>query len=178
MILCGIDPGLRGGIAFANAKADGGLDTVETFLMPTLSSVRNGKTKNEIDPHAVARLIKEHMPGHAFIEIVGAMPAQGTPDSSGKRRTQGTSSAFAFGKGYGIIIGILAALGVPYTFVASTKWKAAMGATKDKDGSRARASQLMPDSAGQWKMVKEDGRAESALLVLYGHRMLSAIGRS
>lgn len=43
---------------------------------------------------------------------------------------------------------------------------------KGKDGSRARASELMPRHAGQWVRVKDDGRAEAALIALHGMREL------
>jgi hypothetical protein len=44
---------------------------------------------------------------------------------------------------------------------------------KAKDAARARASQLLPQAAHQWPLKKHDGRAESALIALYGARQLS-----
>ncbi|MBC7907617.1 MAG: hypothetical protein H7Y60_12860 [Rhodospirillaceae bacterium] len=38
----------------------------------------------------------------------------------------------------------------------------------DKDGARARASQLLPAHAGLWCRAKYDGRAEAALIAYYG----------
>jgi hypothetical protein len=43
---------------------------------------------------------------------------------------------------------------------------------KAKDGARARASQLLPAGVQLWPLVKHDGRAEAALLALYGVRQL------
>jgi hypothetical protein len=42
----------------------------------------------------------------------------------------------------------------------------------EKDGARARASQLLPQHAGHWPLKKHDGRAEAALIALYGWRQL------
>jgi hypothetical protein len=49
-----------------------------------------------------------------------------------------------------------------------------MGVTKSKDGCRARASQLLPEAADQWPLRRHDGRAEAALIALYGARQLLA----
>ena len=47
-----------------------------------------------------------------------------------------------------------------------------LGVSKDKDACRARASQLLPQAAGQWLLRRHDGRAEAALLALCGARQL------
>ena len=160
MIIAGIDPGLSGALAMMDARTG----ELRVFDMPTFSLSRGGKSKREIDVIGLANLIAaDRHPGHAFIEQVGAMPGQGV------------SGVFAFGKAYGIIIGVLAARGVPMTFVNPRVWKKALGVPAAKDGARARASQLMPASAGFWPLVKHDGRAEAALIALWGIRTLDAI---
>lgn len=158
MIVLGIDPGLHGAIAIVR---DG---TWEIVDMPILGIERNGKAKNEVDIGALAAIL-----GHpdwnedvaAFVEQVGAMPKQGV------------SSVFAFGKGYGIILGILGALKVPATLVPPTRWKKALGVPPGKDAARYRASQVLPDLAGHWKLKKHDGRAEAAMIAEYGRRTLA-----
>jgi crossover junction endodeoxyribonuclease RuvC len=149
--ICGIDPGLSGALALID-----GDDAVRVFDMPVLQLKRSGKTKNEIDAHALARLFAAQPIGHAFVEQVGAMPGQGV------------SGVFAFGKVYGVIIGILAALGVPMTLVPPRTWKTKLHVPSAKDAARFRASQLLPQAAHLWPLKKHDGRAEAALLALYG----------
>ena len=158
-IVVGIDPGLSGALAF---YCDGQCRTED---MPVLLVTRGGKSKRDIDPHALTSLLRLNPVVHAFIEQVGAMPGQGS------------SSLFAFGKGYGIVIGVLAAVGIPYSFVSPRTWKSALIVPAAKDGARARASQLIPSAAGQWKLVKNDGRAEAALIALWGSRQVVASGR-
>lgn len=156
-IVVGIDPGLSGAICL--------LDTEGTFSindMPVHALVRGGKNKREIDAHRLAILLSGRI-GHAFIEQVGAMPGQGV------------SAVFAFGKTYGVIIGVLAAHGVPMTFVSPRKWKKALQVPASKDGARARASQLLPQAAGEWPLVKDHGKAEAALIALWGIRQFNAI---
>ena len=157
MILAGIDPGLGGAVALLDATTGAVLDVLD---MPTLLLRRGGKHKHELDAHALAAALGRDRIGHAFVEAVGAMPAQGV------------SSVFSFGKSVGILIGVLATLGTPMTFVAPGVWKKALGVPAAKDGARARASQLMPDAVHHWPLVKHHGRAEAAILGLYGLRQL------
>jgi crossover junction endodeoxyribonuclease RuvC len=126
MIIAGIDPGLSGAVALL----DGGTGTVvDIFDMPTLELKRGGKTKREIDPHALAAALGRDRIGHAFIEAVGAMPGQGV------------ASMFAFGKAFGIAIGVVSTLGIPSTLVAPMTWKKAMKVPAGKDAARARAAE-------------------------------------
>jgi crossover junction endodeoxyribonuclease RuvC len=142
MIVIGIDPGLSGAVAFLDA--DTGV-VVDVLDMPTHLLARGGKSKREVDPHTLAGAIGRDRISHAFVEQVGAMPGQGV------------SGVFAFGKSFGITIGVLATLGVPMTFVAPNIWKRALQAPAVKDGARARATQLMPAAAHHWPLVKHDG---------------------
>ncbi len=157
MIVVGIDPGLSGALAFFGV----GTGVVETIDMPTLAL---GKTaKRRIDEHQLQNIFWQRHAGHAFVELVALRPGE-----------SGTS-ALTIGIGFGIIRGVLAAVGVPFTIVTSKKWKAALGVTGDKDNSRSRASQLLPQASGQWPLKKHDGRAEAAMIALYGTRSLTGV---
>jgi crossover junction endodeoxyribonuclease RuvC len=158
MLIVGIDPGLRGAGALMLANQE----VVDVFDMPVHLLVRDGKAKREIDVHALLTLLSAQRIDHAFLERAGAMPGQGV------------SSTFAFGRAYGIVIGVLVALGTPLTFVPANKWKRALGVPSVKDGARARASQLLPQASPRWPLKRHDGRAEAALLALYGLRSLAA----
>lgn len=157
MIVIGIDPGLKGAIARLDTTAG----TLDVQDVPTFELKRNNKTKREIDYHSLARLVDDmakEAGTRIVIELVGAMPGQGV------------SSMFAFGKAFGVLIGVSAATFCPIEFVTPAVWKKAMGVTASKDGARARASMLFPQQAHLWARVKDDGRAESALIALYGSR--------
>jgi crossover junction endodeoxyribonuclease RuvC len=150
MLIAGIDVGLSGAICLLDT--DGGFQIND---MPTHALSRGGKNKRELDARRLSILLSGRI-GHAFVEQVGAMPGQGV------------SGVFAFGKAYGVVIGVLAAHGVPMTFVSPVKWKKALQVPASKDGARARASQLLPQAAGEWPLVKDSGRAEAALIALWG----------
>jgi crossover junction endodeoxyribonuclease RuvC len=123
--------------------------------MPTVT-VRG---KARVDAAQVAHIVRAINPDRACIELVGAMPGQGV------------SSMFAFGRASGLVEGVIAALGVPLDAVPPATWKASLRVPREKNAARARASQLLPNAAHWWPLAKHDGRAEAALLALYGSRM-------
>ena len=160
--ILGIDPGLNGALAFL--RSDGGL---EIFDMPVHRLQRGGNAKREIDRYELARIVDAHGPiTRAFIELVGAMPGQGV------------TSTFQFGRSLGIVEGVLSAGFIPTDYAAPRRWRSAMGVRDGKDGSRARASALMPSCAGLWTRAKDDGRAEAMLIALYGQRLMAREARS
>jgi crossover junction endodeoxyribonuclease RuvC len=155
-VFIGIDPGLSG--AIARYDAAGSLDVVD---VPTHALVRNGKNKREIDLQETARILDamaKEAGTQIWIEQVASMPGQGV------------SSVFAFGKAYGILLGIAASTFTPIHLVTPSVWKREMGVTASKDGSRAKASSLLPAHSHNWSRVKDDGRAEATLIALYGAR--------
>lgn len=154
-MLAGVDPGLNGSISFLDEP-----DQIACFYMPVLHLTKAGKNSREIDPNGIIRLFRERQPRHVILEKAWNRPGNGG------------SAAHKSGVGYGIILGILAVMDIPFTMVAPQTWKKALQVPAAKDGARARASQLMPYGKQLWPLVKDDGRAEAALLCLYGIRIL------
>lgn len=119
--------------------------------------------KNRISESDCARCLAEETERdevHAFIEKVGAMPGQGV------------TSMFSFGYGFGVWMGILAALKIPHTLVTPQAWKKEMFAGYDKDtDSRVIARRLFPVQTEESLSRKKDhGRADALLIAEYGRR--------
>lgn len=144
MIVLGVDPGATGALAFL----DGDGDLVHIEDMPMLDKRVSGAL--------VADLIDRHRPAHAVIEQVwGTSP-------------MGAASAFSFGNGDGIVRGVLAHARIPVTEITPAKWKKAMGLNRDKDASRKAALNRWPQHSAWFRFKKHDGRAEAALIALWG----------
>lgn len=152
--IVGIDPGAKGAIALIEGE------TLQIVDMPT--SKEGAKPKDRVDPAALALILRCFNPSHVWVERVGAMPGNGV------------SSMFNFGTAYGYARGIPVALGFPTTLIGPAQWKSAMRVPASKDAARARASQLLPKHASLWPLVKHDGRAEAALIALYGAQLCRA----
>jgi crossover junction endodeoxyribonuclease RuvC len=148
--ICGIDPGLSGAIAFYCPEAD----LLEVHDMP----VHDVKGKKHIDLYQLGMLFDSmrNVTSKAIIEDPNAMPKQGV------------TSSFRFGFACGVAQGVVAANIIPMDLVKPRVWKNRMNVPADKDGARQKASQRLPKHAKLWPLKKHDGRAEAALLCLYG----------
>lgn len=146
----GIDPGAGGAVAILEDTGK----LVMVFDMPAVEIVSGGKAKRRVSPEMLAAELRLYaqQDAVAYIEQVGAMPGQGV------------SSMFAFGEAFGLAKGVLAGLGVPVQTVPPAKWKRALNLNAGKDAARAKAAQVWPAHAGEFKRVKDDGKAEAALI--------------
>lgn len=154
-LILGIDPGLSGALAFYT-QSTGQLEVID---MPVFMLKRGGKDRRDINVAELARIIDAAQPSQAFVEQVGSMPGQGI------------SSAFKFGEVVGVIRGCLAF--VHTTFISPAVWKRHHGIASGsgKDASRAKATALFPHHSSLFARVKDDGRAEAALIALYGSKL-------
>lgn len=139
----GIDPGLNGALAWVSGTGE----LVEVEDMPLVD--------NEVNAKLLANLIV----GYGRLECAVVERQQSMPK-------QGVASSFKTGVGYGIIIGVLAALDVPTYFLSPTQWKKVLHLSKDKEMSRAKALERWPKDAFYFKLKKHEGRAEAALLAV------------
>jgi crossover junction endodeoxyribonuclease RuvC len=75
---------------------------------------------------------------------------------------------FRFGETYGATQMAVAAHAMPIHYVTPAKWKGHFKLSRDKGVSRSVAIQRFPKNAADFSRVKDDGRAEAALIALYG----------
>lgn len=163
LVVIGVDPGFSGGIAFLYDD-----NTLQVHDMPTKQK-KNGK--REVDAGALADLVYLFRTSRAvaFVEEVGGMTYV---DKRGEVRGQGSAASFAFGKATGVVIGVLAANGIPTLPLFPSVWKPALGLSSNKAQSVARAVFLFPANAASFGRLKDDGRAEAAIMAWYGMRTL------
>jgi crossover junction endodeoxyribonuclease RuvC len=159
MHIIGIDPGLTG--AVAGLDAHGALQALADT--PTLVLKVQRGTRQVYDVPGMAALLRSYAALHTHVYIEESQPMPG----------QGTRSMFTIGYGYGLWIGVLATLQIPYTNVRPGIWKRALTLGKDKEASRLRAMQLYPGA--DLRLKKHHGRAEALLLAAYGLRATGAM---
>lgn len=141
----GVDPGMSGALAL--------LDGDQLVAVADMATVGG-----QVSAKLTADLITDWQPEVAYIEQVAAFPRNGSIGN------------FKLGLSYGIVLGVLGSLEVPTIGVRPAVWKQAMKLSKDKGMSRRRAIELWPAHADSFKRVRDDGRAEAALIALWGHR--------
>lgn len=150
----GIDPGLSGAIAIIDEG--GGLTIVDTpAVVVKKPGRRDYLTSN------MALLLRGCSDAAAALEMGIPMPSQAS------------NTTYLMGRGGGLWEGILAAYGIPYDLVRPQAWKKALGIApgSDKGASRMLAQRLFPAYADLFARVKDDGRAEAALLAEHRKRI-------
>lgn len=148
MIIVGVDPGASGCIA---VLVDG--EYSGHMHMPTMKVGNNTR----VNAAALAAYLRQFQPHHAYIEMVGPMPGQGT------------ASMFSFGHSAGVAQGVIQGMCIPSTMVTPQSWKKRAGLMgQTKDASRARAIQLWPGLRELDLISKGQALADALLIAKFG----------
>ena len=158
--IIGIDPG-------ATAGGWAVLDHYGQIVSAGDLPMAGAGAQRMISARLFAAVVERFSPAKAVVERVGPMPGQGV------------SSMFRFGRGLGVIEGVIGAKMVPVSYVSPTVWKRHFGLGHDKEQSRQKAIELWPASAMMlFGRKKDHGRAEAALIALWGQQVAAAAGGS
>lgn len=154
MSVLGIDIGVTGALALVDQFGE----LQDVWEMPCL---RDGpKNRRTINAPLLAEIVYKSHATRAFVEAVGPRPQEGAV------------GAFAFGDSKGVVRGVLAAAGIPIVFIQPTQWKRVVsippGKLGTKDAARSQALGRWPHMAEHFKLIKDDGKAEAALIAVAG----------
>lgn len=167
-LILGVDPGFSGALAIYDCESQKLKDVIDMPLVcnPKLKSKKAPKD-NRIDAYGLSLWLENYSKEVALAVI----------EDVGPRPKEGVSSVFKFGYGAGIIAGIVASSLITTHLTSPAVWKMIMNLTSDKRLSCKRATELFPEFAGHFKRVKDNGRAEAALIAKFGERLLPVVGR-
>ena len=154
MRVLGCDPGKVGAIALID-----GLSLLRVFDMP-VTALKKGTT---LDAHTLNGLVCEMLNDCGPVDLAVIERVHSTPQ-------MGVSSAFDFGRSFGLVEMALIARGIRIEYITPQRWKAALGLTADKSSSLALARAKWPDAEEWFRRKKDEGRAEAALIAEYGRR--------
>ena len=150
MRILGVDPGLQGALSIWDGRE---------LIVVDVPIVKARTRGNEVNLPAFADLVRELSPfDAAYIERNSSRPHEGV------------SSARKGGLVEGIILGCVVVYSKNITRVAPTQWKKVMKLTKDKNYSITRAIEAFPKYHRFFSRKKDHGRAEAALLALFGYQ--------
>lgn len=156
--IAGIDPGKTGALAILHP--DG---SAEFFDVPRIKLKGKDKPAWSLWAREWRIALALAAPEAVVIEDIAARPGQGV------------TSMFSFGRTLGFAHGLvsIALPEVPIHFVTPSVWKAKLGLLNSgKGASREKCRTLFPTAAGALSRVKDDGRAEAALIAHYGRKFL------
>jgi crossover junction endodeoxyribonuclease RuvC len=149
----GVDVGVRGGAAAIGVDDNGVVRLLDAIDIPTTGV----KAKERVDAIALRSWLAKYQPQHVYVERAQALPRQGS------------SSGFKYGRAVGAIEAIIVCCEIPLTIIEPSAWKNFHHLYgKDEEGSRQRALQLFPAAHELFARKKDHGRAEAALIALYG----------
>lgn len=152
--IIGIDPGIAGALALLSRDGD----LFEVADMPVLRDGSGGRAA--VNAPLLAELLARWHAREVVCEFVSARPKEGAV------------GAFSFGRARGVIEGVCAALDLPVRFLTPPAWKRLVGLAvareRAKDAARGAAIDRWPAKAALFARVKDDGRAEAALIDLAG----------
>jgi crossover junction endodeoxyribonuclease RuvC len=131
---------------------------IDVADMPVLRDGSRGRAA--VNAPLLAELLAHWHAGEVVCEFVSARPKEGAV------------GAFSFGRSRGVIEGACAVLALPVRFLTPPAWKRAVGLSAGRDGAkdaaRSEAIRRWPGKAGLLARVRDDGRAEAALIALAG----------
>ena len=153
MRVLGCDPGKAGAVALVN-----GLDLLSVFDMP-VTQLKKGTT---LCAQSLNALLVEMLHDHGPVDFAVVERVHATPQ-------MGVSSAFDFGRSFGVLEMALIARGIRIEYVTPQAWKKALGLGADKSSSLALARAKWP-SSDCFMLQKHEGRAEASLIAEYGRR--------
>lgn len=167
----GIDPGLRGAIAYLQG------DDLTIWDMPVLEKqVGKRLKKNKKAPKGgkhvqYVPVIKRFLDVVALSNLLEDLYGSFYLEKITPRTENGHMGCFVQGIGIGAIQGVCAAYEIDVVEASPQRWKQSMGLLgKDKNASRHLAMDLFPGYADLFKRVMDDGRAEAALIAAYGRK--------
>lgn len=162
MRIMAIDPGLNASAAFYNPGSSSKSGLRWQFIDVPLVDATQGRRP---DVRALRDWMMRLHPDRAFMEFVGGMPHDGK------------ASLGIFMRATGHLEACIDCCDVPMTRVTPQRWKKfhQIPTGSDKEISRQFALKLHPELAPWLTRKKDHGRAEAALLALYGAHCMAPI---
>lgn len=170
-IIIGIDTGLDGGIAILCPHKDPIVLVTPVLDIKCAGKTKKGnnKTKREYFINEIVSILKPYADRndvHAFVEKAGCMPSQSA------------QSGFQTGRGFGMLEGIIAALGIPITTPLPQQWQKVMipgQAGQTKARSISVAVRMFPKTNFKKSdrcTTYHDGMTDAVLIAEWGRREL------
>lgn len=168
MMYVGIDPGFTGAIVTHDMNT-GGWWAIDMPVLHTNTGRKtpkgNIKYRTDLDLDRLGHWINELVAYHPAIHVMLERAQPMGPSKNG--RTQGISSTGRYMEAYGVLIGLLTALSVPYTTISAAKWKRDLAIPANKRQTLDLTKKLIPDLTPHLTRLKDHGRAEAGLICHY-----------
>jgi hypothetical protein len=168
MIVIGIDPGISGALA---ALDHNGRAIVHD--MPTRAKAGGGKTRNEVDPTRLMRLMRELVPaGESVIAVMEDMHAfMGAGKALGSMSSQASLAATK-----AVVAAVVELAGYATHRITPQRWQGFYGiAKREHEDTKAQSLRIAREIFGMefCPNKSHDGRADALLIARWAQRNLT-----
>jgi hypothetical protein len=163
-IVIGCDPGISGAIAFLDHN---GCRVV--FDIPVRLKTEVAKTKNEVDPIALRKLLRENVPLDQGAICV--MESQHAFMGSGAQRMGSMASQASLAATKAVIATVIELSGLDTVFVTPQVWQREFGIKRtDKSDTKEQSLKIARELFGVAGLTrkKDNGRSDALLIARYG----------
>lgn len=164
-ILIAVDPGISGALAFFGPG-----DSITVADMPIRVKKTVSKIKNEIDPLALHRLLRERVPadekGLVVMETMHAFMG------GGEERKGSMASQASLAATKAVICAVCEINRLDMAFVTPKAWQSYFGIRKTLESTKKQSLRLARELFGaeHCHLAKHDGRADALLIGCYAQR--------
>lgn len=173
MIVCAVDPGLTGALAFIDIASG----AVHIEDIPTRERRVGDEVARRVDGLALASVVRKHVPpGRVGLSVCENVRSFGRSDQQRPTTTDSLQRTL------GAIEAVFDVLRMPCALVEPRAWQKFVGLAGKKNEPRARgelpaavklACSLYPTAAPMLTRVKDHNRAEALLIAHFGARTLT-----
>ena len=167
-MLIGIDPGIRGAIAFLYDN-----DRKAVLDMPVREKRNGGATKNEVDPVRLQQMLRNYVPADekGLVVMESAHAFMGS-----KQRVGSVASQASLAATKAVVAAICELNGMDIAYVTPQAWHAFFGIRKtEAEDTKVQSLRIARGLFGKefCPLQKHDGRADALLIARYGQRTLT-----
>ena len=173
LMIIGVDPGLRGGIAAINP-----IGTVTAIPIPTVTIQKNEKKRTTYDHTTLASIFRKisERDCYAVLEEQQPRPVY-YKDKYGKEKRQGATSLYTTGCGFCMLKQVLVDFNISHEIIPAKEWQKEFVISGKKGNTKTQSIQickrLFPDLSllpTPRSRKENDGLADAALIAEFGRR--------
>lgn len=173
VLICGVDPGLHGGIATINPEG-----VVTAIPIPTVTIQKNGKNRTTYNHTEVGNIFRELGKHDCFAVLEEQQPRPVYyKDKRGKEKKQGATSLYTTGCGFCLLKQALVDFEISHEIIPPKEWQKTFGITGGKGNTKTQSIEickrlfpnlsLLPTARSK---KDSDGLADATLICEYGRR--------
>lgn len=173
MIIIGVDPGVRGGIA---TIAPSGI--VTAIPIPTITIQKNGKNRTAYNHTEVGNIFRELGKHDCFAVLEEQQPRPVYyKDKRGKEKKQGATSLFSTGCGFCLLKQALVDFEISHEIIPPKEWQKKIGISGGKGNTKTQSIEICKRLFPNLSLLPtpksrkdSDGLADAALIAEFARR--------